>query len=411
VGTRIAFRLSVVYLGLTILCTQLFSSVFKLPSPRYFEGVNEMLAAVGSHVFGIHAPIPVEISGGGDTLLNWVLTGTLLIIAACATVVWSIVSRREHHARLNTGFRLLVRLALGATLVQYGIGKIIPIQMPTVLLARLVEPFGDFSPMGVLWSSMGVSPAYQSFTGAVEMLAGALLFFPRTTLLGALIALAASTEVFVLNMTYDVPVKLLSFHLVLLSLFLLGPYAQNLCDLLLLHRPLAPVREPMLGRTPRRRRSALIAQAAFGALTVTLTLAFVLERWRGPGAEKSPLFGIWEVAQMTIDAEVRPPLLTDPDRWRRIIMETPNVAIFQKMDDSFARYSTEFGTDGKTLKVTPPSGVASTLTYQRPSPDQLVLDGSLDGRTIHLELRQRDLNSFVLKSRGFNWVQELPFNQ
>ena len=29
-------------------------------------------------------------------------------------------------------------------------------------------------------------------------------------------------QVFMLNMTYDVPVKLLSFHLILLSLFLLS---------------------------------------------------------------------------------------------------------------------------------------------------------------------------------------------
>jgi hypothetical protein len=53
-----------------------------------------------------------------------------------------------------------------------------------------------------------LSPAYESFTGTVELLGGVLLFFPRTTLLGALICLIGAGEVFVLNLTYDVPVKL-----------------------------------------------------------------------------------------------------------------------------------------------------------------------------------------------------------
>ena len=38
--------------------------------------------------------------------------------------------------------------------------------------------------MGLLWTFMGHSPAYSAFTGAAEALAGALLLFRRTTLLG-----------------------------------------------------------------------------------------------------------------------------------------------------------------------------------------------------------------------------------
>jgi hypothetical protein len=311
-------------------------------------------------------------------------------------------------------FRLLVRFALGASMVRYGLAKVFPTQMPTVFLTRLVEPFGDFSPMGVLWTSIGAAPAYESFTGAVELLAGLLLFVPRTTLLGALIALAASIQVFVLNMTYDVPVKLLSFHLVLLSLVLLAPYARNLSDLLLHHRPLAPAQEPAIGRTPGRRRAWLIAQGGYGTVIVVLALAASIYQWTqfGPGAPQSPLFGIWDVEHMTIDGGERPPLLTDEERWRRVIMQAPTAAVFQKMDDSFERYGAVFDGDGRTLRLTRSDGQASgALVYQRPSPDRLVMDGVVGGRSVHLESKQRDLNSFVLNRRGFNWVQEVPFNR
>jgi hypothetical protein len=268
--------------------------------------------------------------------------------------------------------------------------------------------------MGVLWSSIGASPAYQMCIGAVELIPGILLFLPRTTLLGALLALAATTGVFVLNMTYDVPVKLLSFHLVLMSLFLLAPYGRNLCDLLLLNRPLVPALEPPIGRTPRRRRHWVVAQTAYGALIVLVAMAAAFSLWSrtGPNAEKSPLFGIWDVQQMTVNGDVRPPLLTDKIRWRRVIMQTPTAAVFQKMDDSFEHYTTDFGTDGKTLTITPASGTgASTVTYQRLSPELVVIEGPINNRAVRLELTPRDLNSFVLKSRGFNWVQNVPFNR
>jgi len=60
---------------------------------------------------------------------------------------------------------------------------------------------------------MGASTPYNVFTGASEMLAGVLLFFPTTTLLGALLAMAVMTQVVALNFCYDVPVKLFSTHL------------------------------------------------------------------------------------------------------------------------------------------------------------------------------------------------------
>jgi hypothetical protein len=61
---------------------------------------------------------------------------------------------------------------------------------------------------------MGSAPAYEIFTGCAEVAGGLLLIVPRTATLGALISLADMIQVFTLNMTYDVPVKLFAFHLI-----------------------------------------------------------------------------------------------------------------------------------------------------------------------------------------------------
>jgi len=42
---------------------------------------------------------------------------------------------------------------------------------------RLTQPLGQYSPMALLWTFMGYSPLYTSFTGSAEVIGGVLLFF------------------------------------------------------------------------------------------------------------------------------------------------------------------------------------------------------------------------------------------
>src|ERR1700721_2964258 len=131
--------------------------------------------------------------------LRWraasLLAFCFLVVAAAAAAVWSVVDRkRENYATLYKWFRVFLRFALASELLAYGMAKVIPLQMPFPYLPKLVEPFGNFSPMGVLWASIGASPAYEIFAGCAETLAGVLLIFPRTTMLGALVCVADMTQ-------------------------------------------------------------------------------------------------------------------------------------------------------------------------------------------------------------------------
>jgi hypothetical protein len=67
----------------------------------------------------------------------------------------------------------------------------------------------------------------------------------------------------------------------------------------------------------------------------------------------------------------------------------------------------------KTLVLTERSrgGAKLTFTFARPSPNELILDGPIDSRPTHVQLRLQDRSKFPLVSRGFHWVQEYPFNR
>lgn len=415
-ATRIAFRFCMVYFSLYIITTQMLPGLTMfLPDFGSRAPMRNLTVWVGQHILGL-ATVSTQPSGSGDRLFNWVHAFTLLLIATLATVIWSAVARRRvNHDRAFAWFRLFLRLSVATTFLSYGFAKVFPTQMPVLALTRLVEPFGNFSPMGVLWYSVGASPAYEIATGCAEVLAGVLLFLPRTTLVGALVGLADASMIFLLNMTYDVPVKLFSFHLILMALVLLAPNARRLLDLLILQRTSTIQPEPPLARSSRKQRGAVIAQALFGVLMLGTHIQQGNRAWYifGGGAPKSPLYGIWEVREMSIAGVTHPALLTDTTRFKRVIFQAPTSASFQMMDDTFRRFGAKLDTTAKqlTLTVGTDTSTKSLLTYQRPDHDHLLIDGMIDGRMTHLALEFHDPDSFLQRSRGFNFIQEVPFNR
>ena len=419
-ATRVAFRFFGTYFTLYVLTTQMLQGILVLPVGEFpnlgeLPPVRPVVSSVATHVFRVSSPLVITGSGSGDKTYDWVHAFTVLALSVLITVVWSALDRRrEHYAPLQQWFRLFARFALGSTMVTYGMIKAIPLQMPAPGLTRLLEPFGHFSPMGVLWYSVGASRPYEIFAGCAELAGGILLFFPQTAMLGALICLADSIQIFTLNMTYDVPVKLFSLHLIVLSLFLLAPDARRLLNVLLLNRTAQPSTMIPLGRTIRGRRIGLAAQVLFGVYLVAMNLNSAHAAWTqyGGGAPKSPLYGIWNIEQMAIDGQTRSPLTTDHDRFRRVIFDRPTQAAFQRMNDTFELYGAKVDTSAKTVTLTRGTAASpGTFTYEQPSADVLVLTGSIDGRKMQIQARLYDRNNFLLVTRGFHWVQEYPFNR
>jgi hypothetical protein len=115
--------------------------------------------------------------------------------------------------------------------------------------------------------------------------------------------------------------------------------------------------------------------------------------------------------QMTINGQTRSPLTTDYDRFRRVIFDRPQQAAFQRMDETFVPYGAKIDASARTVAFTRGSASSGSFSYEQPSPEVLVLSGSLDGRQMQMQGRLFDRSKFLLVSRGFHWVQEYPFNR
>lgn len=418
--TRIAFRFCVVYFTAFCLTNQVLTMLLALPdndtvSLAFIPPVRPIVFWVAAHLFHSRLPLVTAGSGSGDKTFDWVLTFCLLVFALAATALWSFLDRRRSHPALFRWFWLFFCFCLASQMFGYGFAKAVPLQMPFPSLSRLLEPFGHFSPMGVLWYSVGASPAYEIFAGCCEIQAGILILIPRTRTLGALFCLADSAYIFTLNMTYDVPVKLFAFHLILLSLVVLAPDLPRLARFFVLNRPTAPRAAAPLFRSRRVSRIAIPVLTLYALWLFTSNIIAARQGWYqfGGGAPKPALYGIWTIDQYTLDGTVHPPLLTDAARPRYLLFDRMDSVAFVHMDDTRDSFRGGLNPAKSQLTLSTYGGPSkpSILTFTRPAPDRLTLDGALNGHKVHMDLHAVDLRSFLLVSRGFHWVQEYPFNR
>ena len=371
-------------------------------SEKYIRVWHVIVPWVVIHLFKLSGPVTVypAVNGSGDTTLDYVEDFCIVVVALLATVVWSLLDlKRSDYRRLHFYLRVYIRYALSFTLFGYGFAKVFPTQFIFPTFGRLVEPLGEFSPMGLLWNFMGYSTAYIIFSGLAEVSGATLLLFRRTATLGAMASAAVLLNVVMLNFCYDVPVKLYSLNLLLMAIFLMIPDLRRLANLLVLNRATQPAN---LAAPEFEFRWMKIGAIAFQVLFVGYFLyGTIKEAWEGYkgfvlNRPKAPIYGLYEVETFT-------PLTSDATRWRRVAIQSPAAFTVRMMDDSSHIFNTEYNEAKGSVTI----DKKSTFGYSRPDVEHVVLRGD----SLAIKLKRVDPSKFLLVNRGFHWINERPFNR
>ncbi len=414
-ATRIGFRFVFAYFVLYSFPAPL--DILPLPSvySKYEALWTVIVTWVGKHLLGLNITV-LPPNGSGDRTYDYVQILCMFALAVAATLLWSLLdARRSNYEKLHQWLRLYIRIVLGMAMITYGSIKVIQSQMPPPFLSTLTETYGQSSPMNLLWTFMGASRGYNAFAGGIEMLAGVLLFIPAFTAIGALVSVAAMSNVFVLNMCYDVPVKQFSFHLLLMGVFLLAPDMRRLADLFFFHRTVELYSGPVLFQRKWVRRCVVAAQLVLGLYVGTMCLQQAKATQKMFATHIGPaLYGVWSVDEYAIDGKAMPPSPTDKGRWQRVFLEYSWRMVGEDSGGTRRRYSLTLDEKKQTMKLVQlndPNWKAD-LTYQTAQNNVLTLSGHAQGRQVDIRLHRTDTaNSFPLTSRGFHWINEHPFNQ
>jgi len=209
----------------------------------------------------------------------------------------------------------LLRFLLIVWMIPYSWSKLNLTQMGRLDYSAALTTVGEKSPMGLLWTFMAYSPVVQFLAGLAELVVALLLVFRRTAWLGGLLGTAALGTVFLLNMTFDVPVKqpalLLTIGFLLVAVPELGRVLRFVAG-----RPVAGTEgTPRLLPWPRVRAVTRWTSPALGVLVVLLGGVLF---WQGqpPRVESElALPGVYRVVEDPAPAAAR---LADDPRWQSV---------------------------------------------------------------------------------------------
>ncbi len=397
---------------------------------------------------GVDATPPTDRSGSGDRQYAYCTAFADLTLAVVVGLNWTVASelwvrlltrRRPSYDRLNAFFRLLVRFHLMYFMIVYGAMKIWCGQFPPIADGQLEVKYGDSSPMGLLWRFMQFSQPYTSTTGIIETTCGLLLVCRRTTLLGAMCSVGAMGQVFLLNMCYDVPVKLMSGHLLLMAVTLVVQDWRKLANFFILAKPVAAAPLPALFvRWKWCHRIGLVVRTLLYLTFIGFTLERDYKSARETGIltppESRPFVGRWTGVEFERDGETvpvpeqpanPPPMQFGQSKWsgepgmqaviRVSIQPQFQSAAFVFADKTLVSYPFRTEADDTELVVSKPRDPepVGRLRMSFPEPDRMVLEGPFGQQRVKMTLRRivDGRKEYLLKTTGFRWIQEKPFNR
>lgn len=266
---------------------------------------------------GLVTAVPETHSSCGDTPAQWAATwvGLTWGAVAGAGLAAGQLLRRRRWAVPDILLDLLA-LYLSLVLLRYGFVKVLATQFPR-LWANLDTPPAELTPSRVAWQFFGYSRGYQQFLGWGEVLPAVLLLFRRTRTLGAFVAAVVMLNVFVVNIFFDVCVKIGSGSYLLFALLLLAQDVDRLWQFFIGHRPAAlrslPATASRFGRRGRLVYRVLGALLTLAVVGLTVQDVQGVRAYAAEQAAVLPLTGVWETTRAARWAEGRWQPLTPTD--------------------------------------------------------------------------------------------------
>lgn len=377
-----------------------------------FEGI---FAWVGRSILKVEGKLEYFLTGSGDTTMAYISLFVQGIMAMLGTLIWTVIDRkRKSYNKLFYWFLVLLRIFLIFFLLSYGFAKIYKSQFPNPSLIRLLQPIGEMSPMGLAWTYMGHSEYFNLVVGFIEALGGLLLIPRRTQTLGALIAAGVLLQIFLMNMFYDIPVKIFSLHLLLMALFIFSLDAKRFLNVFVYNKT-----------TPRYNFYNPINDKEYHKIifwfkTASIFILVGIMAYQGYNNERSDygdkrskpaLYGIWEVTHFIKNGDTLPPLLTDSKRWHYLVIDWKDRAVIKYMDGQkeYIDFKIDSTLTVASLRKPGENKVEKFIISKEDS--LLTLRGQLYLNDYTIDLKKKDLSKIELLSRGYHWINEYPYNR
>jgi hypothetical protein len=384
----------------------------------------------GAHIF--HIPGTLARNSVLDTRYTYLVLLVVLVASIVLTVVWTILDRSSRSTRPAYALvRVWVRYTLAYMMLIYAMYKVFPVQFPPVTLRRLTESYGDSAPAALLSAFIGYSRTMSVLSGWAEAIGAVLLLFRRTAPMGAILTTVMMANVALMDFCYDIPVKMMAAHFLIMCIFLLAHDTDRLLRLVALNKPVPPadlndlkdlpILKNLRARSPRLVRFMPIAMPVLKALVVLYVIVPVTVR-TATGSRllqydriHVPLRGIYAVTSYTINGVDQPLLVSQPRLWRYVIADSIYKTTIEFMDDTIVEYPSTFDKPTSQVRMHEekgaPEAVSLILAPPAPGQSQYSISGQIGQNHVSAQLTPIPRESYTLVNRGFHWINESTFTR
>ena len=236
--------------------------------------------------------------------------------------------------------------------------------------------------------------------GIVEVLAG-LMFWRRTVVLGAIISLFATVNVMAINYFYDVPVKIFSTTLFIMTLYILTYNLKDLFVFFLTDNPVKlNIQKAFRFRKPIYNKLLIGFKYTFLLFLIGGGVLSTIQSHKELNGPKHELFGYYELQSDSISKDMN---------WNKINFASNDLLRAYDNEGTTIYLEAKVDTIKKTLSINEKVKLNKTWNYKYTlKSDSLILaNDSLSGKVKYL---RKYPEKSRLMNRGFHWINETPFN-
>jgi len=209
------------------------------------------------------------------------------------------------HSKIPNAYRVqpilvfLMRMYLAWIIMSYGLAKVFASQFPQ-LMANMDARMADLTPMRVAWAFFGYSKGYQMFLGWGELIPALLLLFRRTALIGALLMVVVMLNVWLVNIFFDVCVKLNSFTYLAVATYILLQYSNRLWKFFFTNQEVPAPYYPDLADRKAFRWTGIIINILLIGYILSDPIMYTYDYLSSANQQtpKNKLYGAWKVEKI-----------------------------------------------------------------------------------------------------------------
>ncbi|HJQ25151.1 MAG TPA: hypothetical protein VKA60_14630 [Blastocatellia bacterium] len=306
-------------------------------------------------------------------------------VTGVALAVYRARTNPEARQRYDYRLQAATRYILAYTFLEYGFAKVFKQQFFTNL-STLDVPLGEVSGLELAWRFFGYSYVYTLFIASSQILCSVLLFFRRTTTLAAAMLLPIISNIFIINYTHHIPVRLEALTLLLMVLSLLLADFGRLKAVFWDHAAVAA--QPLAtARGSRRRRYVKVLLIAF---IICFAVGENYRNYLSLTKTATPLYGTWEVQSYQRNGSDLEP--SNAAVWRRLYIESDKTLSVKTGQRRPAEIESDVLLDSGPRRFHWQEYYSGDAfldgRYELTAPDQMLIEGTQGADSIRVTLKK-----------------------